>query len=123
MLIKRFEEYKCWQKARELVNLVFDICEKPLLLKHFSIKDQLIRASLSVMNNIAEGHGRLGKLDFAKFLGYSVASAMEVKSMTYVLLDRKFINQQEFEKLYKCADDSERMIKGLIKYIKSNIKK
>ena len=102
--IERFEDLECWKAARELVNYVYDLCEKPGLSKDFDTKSQIKRASVSCMNNIAEGFGRYSRKEFIRFLDISQSSGMEVRSMSYVLLDRKYINQQEFETLYEKAN-------------------
>ncbi|MBX3458957.1 MAG: four helix bundle protein [Planctomycetes bacterium] len=77
------------------------------------MKDQLTRASLSIMNNIAEGFGRHSSKDFARFLGIAKASAIEVQSMLYVLLDLKAINQTDFEGYYERVNSTIRLIGGV----------
>jgi four helix bundle protein len=115
MAITRFEDLLCWQEARILVNTVFDLCEKEPLSKDFGTKDQIRRAAISVMNNIAEGFGRHRRRQFLVFLDYSTASCMEVRSMSYVLLDRKYIDKEEFEKLYTQTITCTNLNIGLIK--------
>jgi four helix bundle protein len=115
MAITRFEDLLCWQEARILVNMVFDLCEKEPLSKDFGTKDQIRRASISVMNNIAEGFGRHSRKQFLVFLDYSTASCMEVRSMSYVLLDRKYITNEEFQKLYAQTITCTNLNIGLIK--------
>jgi four helix bundle protein len=87
--IDRFEDLDCWKKSRELVNLIFDICENQMKNKDFSTQDQIKRAALSTMNNIAEGFGRYSNKEFIRFLEYSASSSMEIRSMLYILSDRK----------------------------------
>ncbi len=120
MTITRFEDLSCWQKSRELLNYVFDLCEKEKLSKDFGTKDQIRRASVSVMNNIAEGFGRYSNKQFTNFLDYSNASCLEVRSMSYVLLDRKYINEDEFNKLYELCVETTKQIIGFIKYLDKN---
>ncbi len=115
MPITRFEELECWKQARILVNIVFDLCEKEPLSKDFGTKDQIRRASISVMNNVAEGFGRHSRKQFLLFLDYSTASCMEVRSMSYVLVDRKYITHDEFEKLYNQTIACTNLNIGLIK--------
>ncbi len=120
MTITRFEDLTCWKKARELLNYVFDLCEKEKLSKDFGTKDQIRRASVSVMNNIAEGFGRYSNKQFTQFLDYSNASCLEVRSMSYVLFDRKYITEEEFDKLYNLAIEVSNQIVGFIKYLDKN---
>lgn len=119
--IDRFEDLDCWKKSRELVNLIFDICENQMKNKDFSTQDQIKRAALSTMNNIAEGFGRYSNKEFIRFLEYSAASSMEIRSMLYILFDRKYIDENEFEKCYKLTNDLTNITLGLIRYLKTKI--
>lgn len=85
---EKFEDLKVWQQARELANMVYDAAEK---LRDFDFRSQIQRASVSVMNNIAEGFERRTKKDFAHFLDLSKGSAGEVRSMLYLAEDRRYI--------------------------------
>lgn len=119
--IDRFEDLDCWKKSRELVNLIFDICENQIKNKDFSTQDQIKRAALSTMNNIAEGFGRYSNKEFIRFLEYSASSSMEIRSMLYILSDRKYIDENEFEKCYKLTNDLTNTTLGLIRYLKTKI--
>ena len=119
--IDRFEDLDCWKKSRELVNLIFDICENQMKNKDFSTQDQIKRAALSTMNNIAEGFGRYSNKEFIRFLEYSAASSMEIRSMLYILFDRKYIDEIEFEKCYQLTNDLTNTTLGLIRYLKTKI--
>ena len=66
--IEKFEDLDCWKAARELVNLVYDLCEKRELSKDFYTVRQIKKASISVMNNIAEGFARFNDKEFINFL-------------------------------------------------------
>ncbi|HEY9489019.1 MAG TPA: four helix bundle protein, partial [Chryseosolibacter sp.] len=89
MKVQRFEDLRCWQAARQLVKLVFMAAKTGELARDFDTKYQIKKAALSSMNNIAEGFGRFGIKDSIKFYDISQSSAMEVKSMLYVLSDMK----------------------------------
>ena len=117
--IEKFEDLNCWKEARKLVNLVYILCENKGLNRDYGLVDQIKRASVSVMNNIAEGFGRISNKEFVRFLGFASSSAHEVKSMSYVLLDLKFIDDKEFQKLNESVDITKNMILGLIKYLRS----
>ena len=116
-----FEDLDCWKKSRELVNVIFDICENQMKNKDFSTQDQIKRAAISTMNNIAEGFGRFSNKEFIRFLEYSAASSMEVRSMLYILNDRKYIDDFEFEKCYHIAIEHTNITLGLIRYLKTKL--
>ena len=117
--VERFEDLDCWKAGRELVNLVFDLSERPALAKDFDTKSQIKRAAVSTMNNVAEGFGRFSKIEFVRFLGIAQSSALEVRSMSYVLLDRKYITQEEFEALYEKTNKVVSLNNGFIRYLKT----
>lgn len=117
--IEKFEDLECWRTARELVNYVYDLCEQGALAKDFDTRSQIRRAALSTMNNIAEGFGRYSNKEFIRFLEMSQASGQEVRSMSYVLLDRNYITQQQFEILNEKANKLISLDNGFIRYLKS----
>jgi four helix bundle protein len=116
--IERFEDLKCWQQARKVVNLVYDVCDTERISKDFTTKDQIKRAALSSMNNIAEGFGRFSNKEFIRFLEISESSAMETRSMLYILIDRKYINQKTFDEIFNEVIDLTNQVIGFIKYLR-----
>ena len=120
MKVKKFEELLCWQKSKELTLLVFAIATKLDVQKEFELKSQLKRATLSTMNNIAEGFGRYSDKDFIRFLDYASASATEVKSMIYLLDALGNISQKEAREIHKSADDVRNLSLALIRYLRKN---
>jgi four helix bundle protein len=117
---ERFEDIKAWQCARELTRDFYRLFASSGLLREFALKDQLTRASLSIMNNIAEGFGRHSSKDFARFLTMAKASAIEVQSMLYVLLDMEAIDQRKFDDFYSRTNQAIRMIGGLASYLRGD---
>ena len=117
--VERFEDLRCWQVARELVKLVYKASEAGVLSKDFDTKSQLRRAALLVMNNIAEGFGRFSEKDFIKFLNIAQSSAMEVKSICYVLLDMNCLEKSEVKAIQQLTEQSKANILALIKYLKN----
>ena len=115
--VDKFEDLDCWKAGRELVNIVFDFCEKQSLSKDFDTKSQIKRAAVSTMNNVAEGFGRFSATEFVRFLNIAQSSALEVRSMSYILLDRKYITQQEFDMLYKQSNTVINLNNGFIRYL------
>lgn len=119
-MARRFEDLIIWQKARRLVSDCFDLTELPSLDKKWSFQNQLSTAALSVMNNIAEGFDRGGDKQFAQFLRISKASAAEVRSMFYVMLDRKWISLERFEELHRQVTDIAAGIQSLTRYLEQS---
>ena len=114
----KFEEIQAWQKAHEVTLLVYKITSNNNFSKDFGLKDQIRRASVSVMANIAEGHGRRTNPEFANFLNLARGSAAEVQSHLYVALGLQYITKEEFEKIYQMLDEVSRMTLALAKYLR-----
>jgi four helix bundle protein len=87
--------------------------------KDFDLKSQFRRASISVMNNIAEGFGRYSNKEFIRFLEIATASSTEVKSMIYILNDLKYINEEQTKALFEQEDKTRRKALALLKYLKN----
>ncbi len=115
---KRFEDINAWQKARELVNLLFNITNTGKFKLDYPLRDQVNRAGLSIMLNIAEGFGRRSNKEFINFLVMSHGSASEIQSAMYAALDRKHINEDFFNDVYSRCSEISKMIMGLIKYLR-----
>src|SRR5687768_12484994 len=88
--VTRFEDLKCWQAARSLTKIVYQITKQGLLAKDYELRDQLRSASISTMSNIAEGFGRFSDREFIRFLEMSQSSSQEVKSLSYVIEDQEY---------------------------------
>ena len=91
-----FENLRVWQQSRIFVNSIYDIMEE---IKDYSFRDQIQRAAVSIMNNIAEGAESGSDAKYVNFLQISRGSCSEVRSMLYLCLDRNIIDQDTFEKL------------------------
>ena len=118
MNYKRFEELPCWQKARELCRVIFELINQKEFRRDFSLKNQIWEASGSVMDNIAEGFDDGSTREFIRFLGYSQRSSSEVQSQLYRAIDCKYIKQSQFDNAYELASDCRKQIKGLRKYLR-----
>lgn len=121
--ISKFEHLECWQKARTLSRAVYEVTNFESFSRDFALKDQILKASGSVMDNIVEGFERGGNKEFIQFLFISKASCAEVKSQLYRALDRKHINEEQFDALYKLAYEISKLIQGLITYLSNSHKK
>jgi len=96
------------------------MCDSTPLRKDFALRDQICRASVSSMTNIAEGFGRKTDGDFAHFLDVARASVLEVESLMYIALDLKHIQQDEFDEIYRLAEETVSLIAGLTSYLRNN---
>ena len=111
-MIQRFEDIQAWQEARALVKMIYQLTNKDKFSKDFGMKDQIRRASVSVMNNIAEGFDCESKAEFARFLGIARRSAVEVQSLLYAAMDVDYIDQAEFDAHYEQARKAKALIGG-----------
>ncbi len=115
---KKFEEIQAWQKAREVTKKIYSMSNKAEFAKDFSLRDQMKRASVSIMANIAEGHGRRTTKEFANFLNIARGSAIEAQSHLYVAIDLGYINQTEFDETYELLNEISRMTLSLAQYLR-----
>ena len=111
--IERFEDLIAWQKARELTKNIYKITRQGEFKNDFGLRDQIRRASVSVMSNIAEGFERGGRSEFHQFLVIAKGSCAELRSHLYVALDADYIDTQTFQRLYTVAEEAKRVIGGL----------
>ena len=118
MNYKRFEELPCWLKARELSQAVFEVIQQKDFRRDFSLKDQIWRASGATMDNIAEGFDDGSTRELIRFLGYSQRSCSEIQYQLYRALDSKYINENQFAKVYELASECRKQIKGFRKYLR-----
>lgn len=121
--IESFEELECWCAARDLVFLVYDFTRNTSFAHDFGLKDQIRRASVSSMTNIAEGFARYSTRDFIRFLDYAQSSCEEVKSLLYVAEAQKYINEDEFGLGYAKASEVRHLCLGFIRYLNSHARK
>lgn len=117
-LIKKFEDIVAWQEARKLVANTYKITNTGALAKDYGLRDQLQRAAVSAMTNIAEGFDCESKVEFARFLGIARRSAVEVQSLLYAALDVGYIGQETFNAEYQQAEKVKALIGGLKRSLK-----
>jgi len=122
MKITRFEDLECWQEARKLTKMVYDITIGSTLKKDLRLSGQIQSAAVSVMANIAEGFVRKSNKEFIQFLFIGMSSAAEVQSHLYVALDQGYISRKKFNEIYEQANKTSKLISGFIKYLKGNEK-
>jgi four helix bundle protein len=112
MKIEKFEDIISWQKARVLTLQIYNILRT---LKDYSFKDQIQRASISIMNNIAEGFERKSNKELIQFLYIAKGSCAEVRSMLLLGKDLKYLNIDEYKKLNDLSLDISKLLSGFIK--------
>jgi four helix bundle protein len=117
--IKRFEDIEAWVKARALTRGIYKATAQDSFRKDFGLRDQLQRASVSVMANIAEGFDGGSNREFIKFLSYALRSTTEVQSHLYVALDQQYISQETFMHLYNSSVEVKNLLSGFIRYLRS----
>ena len=110
-----FEDLDAWKSARELASEMYALCRRDPLARDFGLCDQLRRAAVSVMNNIAEGWETLHVAEKKQFYNWSRRSCGEVRSMTYVLLDNAFIQPDEQQTMIGRCIRTGKLVSGLIR--------
>jgi four helix bundle protein len=117
--IKKFEEIEAWKKARKLTQEIYKATTQGSFIRDFGLRDQLQRASVSIMANIAEGFDGGSNREFLKFLTYALRSTTEVQSHLYVALNQQYLGQNSFHSLYDLSVEVKNLISGFIRYLRS----
>jgi len=118
--VTKFEDLIAWQEARKLVSMVYKLTSDGAFARDFGLKDQIQRAAVSAMTNIAEGFDNESTAEFARFLGMARRSAVEVQSLLYAALDIRYIEEAIFKTYYDQAKKTQAIIGGLKKGILKN---
>jgi four helix bundle protein len=112
MKIDQFEDILAWQKAKIMTLKIYSSFKN---IKDFGFRDQICRASVSIMNNIAEGFERRSDSEFKHFLYVAKGSCGEVRSMLYLAVELKYLNEEEYSFLLNSSKEISKIISGLIK--------
>ena len=115
--IKQFEDIEAWKLARELCEKIGVTIDKDLFKKNYRLISQIEGSSGSIMDNIAEGFERGTRAEFITFLGYSKGSCGELRSQLYRAMDRKYINQNQFEDFNSLSTRISEMLQKFISYL------
>ena len=116
--LRSFEDLIAWQKARELTKQIYLLTSKKPFSDDFGLRDQIRKASVSAMSNLAEGFERGSRSEFHKFIVIAKASCAEVRSQLYVALDVGYITQAIFHEVLNLATEVSRIIGGLRSAVK-----
>ena len=112
MRAERFEDMLSWQKAKELTLLIYKLFKNS---KDFGFRDQIQRASVSIMNNIAEGFERKSNNEFRYFLFVAKGSCGELRSMLYLAKDLNKMEEDDFNKIFSLSMEISKLLSGFIK--------
>jgi four helix bundle protein len=118
--ITRFEDIESWKTARQLTNSVYAQTNQTGFNRDYGLRDQIRRASVSVMSNIAEGFESRTDAQFINFLGMARASAGEVRAQLYIALDQKYITEEQLNETFSMAQTCARQIANFMKYLETN---
>jgi four helix bundle protein len=111
--ITRFEELIAWQKARVMTREIYRVTSSGKFAQDFGLKDQIRRAAVSVMSNIAEGFERGGRAEFHQMLSIAKASCAEVRSELYVAADAGYVDEAVCARLFPIIEEVGRIVGGL----------
>ncbi|MFN6963701.1 MAG: four helix bundle protein [Pyrinomonadaceae bacterium] len=118
--IERFEDIESWKLAREIAGEIYAISSNGEFARDFALRDQIRRAAIAILSNIAEGFEREGNKEFINFLFVAKASCAEARSQLYIALDQNYIDREQFERIYGKLDETGRVIGGLVRYLSNS---
>ena len=116
--IESFEDLKVWNDAVDIAVKTYRVCEKNFA-KEYSIKDQIIRSSFSISNNIAEGFEYNNSKDFVRYLRYSKGSVGELRNQFIILKKIGLLPENDFDILYQETKMLSKQLKGFMQYLKN----
>lgn len=115
--VNRFQDLRVWQSARDLVNQIYLQTNVGSFAKDFALRDQIRKAAISVMSNVAEGFDAGYDGEFVRFLSYSFRSTAEVQSQLYIALDQGYLSQADFDLILATTVDVRKKIRRLSAYL------
>ena len=118
--IRHFRDIEAWQKARELTNSVYAVSGKGAFARDFALRNQVRKAAISVVANIAEGFERGGNAEFIQFLSVAKGSAGEVEAQLYIALDQGYVTQEEFKAVEAQIRSTKKLISGFMEYLRES---
>jgi four helix bundle protein len=116
---KRFEELVVWQKAKELTNFVYKYSSDGEFARDFGLRDQMRRAAVSIMSNIAEGFESQTQAMFIKYLAHAKGSAGELRAQLYIARDQGYVTDEEFKMILLLAEICSKQLARFIHYLES----
>ena len=116
---KRFEDLEVWQKAKELTNLIYGLSSSGSFARDFGLRDQMRRAAVSIMSNIAEGFESQTQALFIQFLSRAKGSSGELRAQLYIALEQKYTTTAEFQFAFSLAELCSKQLASFIRYLES----
>jgi four helix bundle protein len=111
--VYRFEDLIAWQRARVLAGAVYETTRVEPFARDFGLRDQIQRAAVSVMSNIAEGFEKNNPREFGRYLDISKGSLAEVRSHVYIAMDIGYVSEEQSSVLFKLVDETGKVLAGL----------
>jgi four helix bundle protein len=118
--VRKFEDLEAWKQSREISRLIYSVSSNGAFAKDFALTNQIRRAAISIVSNIAEGFERNGDKEFIQFLTVAKGSCGEVRAQLYVAFDQGYVDEESFLNIQSKLEETSRMISGLIKYLKQS---
>jgi four helix bundle protein len=118
--IEKFEDLIAWQKSKAFAVKIYSATDEGKFSKDFGLRDQIRRASISIVSNIAEGFERKGNKEFLQFLFYSLGSIAEVKTQLIISFELNYISKEKYDELNDLLVDIQKITKGLVAYLKES---
>lgn len=116
---KRFEDLEVWQRAKELTNLIYRFSSSGTFAKDFGLRDQMRRASVSIMSNIAEGFESQTQVIFIQYLNRAKGSSGDLSAQLYIALEQEYITGDEFKTALALAELCSKQLARFIQYLES----
>ncbi len=117
---QKFEDLKSWKAARELTRLVYAATNGKSFSRDWGLRDQMRRASVSIMANIAEGYERGTRKEHIQFLFIAKGSSGELRSQLYVAKDQGYLPNEAFKTMSELLDHISRMLSRHITYLRES---
>jgi four helix bundle protein len=118
--VERFEDLVAWQNARLLTRSIYRVTRSGPFARDYGLRDQIRRAAVSIMSNIAEGFERNKPTEFHQFLCIAKGSGAEVRSQLYVALDAEYLNDEAFGQIFSQAQEVAKVVGGLRAAVERN---
>jgi len=116
--VEKFEDLIVWQKAHELAIGIYGLTSREPFCRDFGLRDQIQRAAVSVMSNIAEGFERYSRPEFRQFLSVARGSVAEVRSQLYLAQSLQYVDEEDFDRIYSLCKDISNLTGALRKSLK-----
>ena len=116
---KRIEDLEVWQRAKELTNLIYRLSSAESFARDFGLRDQMRRAAVSILSNIAEGFESQTQSTFIRYLFHAKGSAGELRAQLYIAQDQKYVISDEFKSAVSMAEACSKQLARFIQYLES----